>query len=281
MQIAVASGKGGTGKTTIATNLALSLAPEGPLQFLDCDVEEPNAHLFLHPTLGEEEAVNMPVPVVDEGKCTACGRCAEVCAFNAIAVLAGHVLTFSELCHGCGGCVRLCPEKALEEEAKEIGIIQRGNRGNIAFVHGKLKIGSALAPPIVEAVREQARRDGLVIIDASPGTSCPVVAAVKDVDYCLLVTEPTPFGLHDLDLAVQMLAKLGLPAGVILNRAGEGDEMIEEYCREKGLPLHLKIPFDRRYAALYARGSSLVQEYPHWRGAFRDLMEDIEGRVGK
>ncbi|NLP19120.1 MAG: P-loop NTPase [Firmicutes bacterium] len=281
MQIAVASGKGGTGKTTVAVNLALALAEKGPLQFLDCDVEEPNAHLFLHPSLGEEERVNMPVPVVDEAKCTACGHCAQVCAFNAIAVLAGHVLTFPELCHGCGGCTLLCPEDALREEPKEIGTIQRGHSGNISFVHGKIKIGSALAPPIVEAVREQARKEGIVIIDASPGTSCPVVAAVKDVDYCLLVTEPTPFGLHDLNLAVQMLGKLKLAAGVILNRAGEGDEMIEEYCREKGLPLHLKIPFDRRYAALYARGSALVEEYPHWREAFRDLMREIEGRVGK
>ncbi|MGI6143850.1 MAG: ATP-binding protein [bacterium] len=280
-QLAVASGKGGTGKTTVATNLALALAGEGPVQLLDCDVEEPNAHLFLRPTFWAAEAVTIPIPVVDETRCTACGRCAEFCAFNAIAVLAGQVLTFPELCHGCGGCTLLCPEGALREEKRKIGIVQKGQGGEISFVQGKLDIGSALAPPVVEAVREQAENRGTVIIDASPGISCPVVAAVRDADFCLLVTEPTPFGLHDLDLAAKMVAELGVPAGVILNRAGEGDEMVEEYCRRQGLPLLLKIPFARSFAAIYARGSCLVEELPQWRESFLDLGREIRRRVGR
>ncbi|HHW91366.1 MAG TPA: 4Fe-4S binding protein, partial [Firmicutes bacterium] len=202
-------------------------------------------------------------------------------AFNAIAVLAGQVLTFPELCHGCGGCTLLCPEGALREEKRKIGIVQKGQGGEISFVQGKLDIGSALAPPVVEAVREQAENRGTVIIDASPGISCPVVAAVRDADFCLLVTEPTPFGLHDLDLAAKMVAELGVPAGVILNRAGEGDEMVEEYCRRQGLPLLLKIPFARSFAAIYARGSCLVEELPQWRESFLDLGREIRRRVGR
>ena len=281
LQIAVASGKGGTGKTTVATNLALALAGEGPVQFLDCDVEEPNAHLFLHPALGEEEAVTIPVPAVEEGQCTACGRCAEVCAFNAIAVLAGHVLTFPELCHGCGGCTLLCPEGALREEKRKIGIVQGGQRGELVFVQGKLEIGAALAPPVVEAVRAKEQGMGTVIIDAAPGTSCPVVAAIRDVDFCLLVTEPTPFGLHDLDLAARLVAELGVPAVVILNRAGEGDELVEEYCQRQGLPLLLKIPFSRNLAAIYAQGKVLVEELPQWREVFLNLGREIGRRVGR
>jgi MinD superfamily P-loop ATPase len=279
VQIAVASGKGGTGKTTVAVNLALSMVGEGPVQVLDCDVEEPNAHLFLHPELNEVEAVTMGVPVVAYDKCDACGLCGEVCAFNAITVLAGNVLTFPELCHGCGGCILLCPQEALKEEEKEVGKITYGKGEGFTFIQGKLKIGSPLAPPVIEAVKERAAKEGDVIIDASPGTSCPVVAAVRDTDFCLLVTEPTPFGRHDLDLAARMVKQLGVPTGVVLNRAGTGDELIEEYCRENHLPLLLKIPFARSYAALYARGSSLVQEYPYWKKVFRQLRQEIGRRV--
>ncbi|MGI6574306.1 MAG: ATP-binding protein [bacterium] len=279
MQIVVASGKGGTGKTTVAVNLALSLVGEVPVQILDCDVEEPNAHLFLTHEFTKDEPVTMGVPQVDTDKCDTCGRCAEICAFNAMAVLAGNVLTFPELCHGCGGCVLLCPQGAIREEKQEIGKITLSEGQGFSLVQGKLKIGSALAPPVVEAVKKHASRNGDVIIDASPGTSCPVVAAVRDADFCLLVTEPTPFGRHDLDLAAQMVKQLGVPAGVVLNRAGEGDEMIEEYCREQHLPLLLKIPFAKSFASLYARGSCLVKEYPRWQEVFRHLRREIGRRV--
>jgi len=198
MIIAIASGKGGTGKTLVATSLALSLKDKERVQLLDCDVEEPNDHVLLKPTITHSELVVIPVPEVDEGKCTYCGKCAEVCAFNAIAVLGEHVLVFPELCHGCGACSYLCPEGAISEKAKEIGVVESGNSDGIAFAHGKLAIGEAMSVPVIRRVKEDARHQDTVIIDVPPGTSCPVVESIKDSDFCLLVTEPTPFGLNDL-----------------------------------------------------------------------------------
>ena len=200
MRIAVASGKGGTGKTTIATNLALSVGSN--VQLLDCDVEEPNAHFFIHPTFEVTRPITTPVPEVDEEKCTFCGKCSDICQFKAIAVLDKTVLVFQELCHSCGGCMEVCPENAITEKGRELGIIQTGHRNGIEFIHGKLRVGEAMSPPLIRAVREYELPDKLTIIDAPPGTSCPVIASVKDSDFVLLVTEPTPFGLHDLKLAV-------------------------------------------------------------------------------
>ncbi|MBO8126071.1 MAG: P-loop NTPase [Firmicutes bacterium] len=280
MIIAVASGKGGTGKTTIATNLALTLAENLPVQVLDCDTEEPNAHLFLKPTFETTEEVQIKIPVVNEARCLKCGRCTEVCAFHAIAVMGKRVLTFPELCHGCGGCLLACPTGAIKEAPKKIGVVELGYAGTIKFAHGKLAVGTPLASPVVKAVREKAERQRVVIIDAPPGTSCSVVNSVSGADYCLLVTEPTPFGLNDLVLAVGMVRKLGLPFGVIINRSDQGDRRIEEYCRAEKIPILLKIPFNRRLAALYARGGCIVEEYPEWKETFRDLWQRLQREVG-
>ncbi len=294
MIVSVASGKGGTGKTTIAVNLALALEDSVPVDFLDCDVEEPNAHLFLHPVLETSESVTLPVPVVDESKCNGCGICAEVCAFHAILSFGNRVITFPELCHGCGGCARFCPQGAISEAPKEIGVVETGWVGaraaeagpavavrGIRFVHGRVNIGTALAPPVVKAVRSKAApANGVVIIDSPPGTSCPVVASVKGSDYCILVTEPTPFGLNDLMLAVDMVRELGIPFGVVINRAGLGDDKVAALCRQENIPVLLEIPFDRRFAASYARGGQLVRDFPELGDSLRGLWRKIRAAAG-
>ena len=280
MIIAVASGKGGTGKTTVATNLALVLAGEMELKFLDCDVEEPNAHLFLKPEITGSEPVSIPVPRVDLERCTYCGICGEVCAFNAIMVGKETVLVFEQLCHGCGGCSYFCPEKAIEEIDRPIGVLESGAAGEISFVHGKLNPGEALSPPLIKAVKQRIEPEGLTIIDAAPGASCPVVEAIQGSDYCLLVTEPTPFGLNDLTIAVELLQKLGIPGGVVINRSlgGAGEDNIEAFCRREGVPILLKMPWDRDLASLYARGEAAANHLPAWRERFaglgRLIMED-------
>ncbi|NLI70181.1 MAG: P-loop NTPase [Firmicutes bacterium] len=286
MIIAIASGKGGTGKTTVAVNLALVLAGETELKFLDCDVEEPNAHLFLRPELKDSEPVSIPVPRVDLERCNYCGTCAEVCAFNAIMVGKETVLVFEELCHGCGGCAYFCPEKAIEEVDRPIGVLESGVAGEIAFVHGRLNPGEALSPPLIKAVKEKADPEILTIVDAAPGASCPVVEAIQGSDYCLLVTEPTPFGLNDLAIAVELLQKLNLPGGVVINRTfgDESEKKIESYCSQNGVPILLKMPWDKELASLYARGEPVVTHLPAWRDIFVDLgrriLED-ERRVRK
>jgi len=276
MIISVASGKGGTGKTLVATSLALSLSDNHKVQLLDCDVEEPNAHIFLHSTLNESQAVFLPIPNVDETKCTYCGKCAEVCAYNAIAVVQKKVLVFPELCHGCGACSYLCPESAISEEGKQIGVVEQSNLGNIDFIQGELAIGEIAAPFVIREVKEHINPASIVIIDVSPGTSCPVVEAVRGSDFCLLVTEPTPFGLNDLSLALEVVRKLGITCGVVINRAGVGDEKVDSYCHEQGIPILLKIPLDREIATLYSKGIPLVQGMPEWRSAFQRLFQDIE-----
>jgi len=279
MIISVASGKGGTGKTLVATSLALSLKDNHDVQLLDCDVEEPNDHIFLKPDITRSQAVGIPVPQVDKEKCTNCGKCAEVCAYNAIAVVKEYVLTFPELCHGCGACSYLCPEKAITEVPHDIGVVETGRAGGIAFGQGRLAIGQAMAPPVIRRVKALTDPDKLVIIDASPGTSCPVVEAVKDSDYCLLVTEPTPFGLNDLTLAVEMVRKLGIPCGVVLNRAGVGDGGTEAYCRKEGIPIHMTIPLDTGIARLYSRGVTLAEGMPEYQKDFSELYRKIEEAV--
>ncbi len=281
MIIAVASGKGGTGKTLVATSLALSLRNEKPVQFLDCDVEEPDAHILLKPLLSHQQVVSIPIPRLDEEKCTCCGKCAEVCAYNAIAVIEKKVLIFPELCHGCGACSYLCPEDALSETGKEVGILETGQSRGIEFIHGKLAIGEAMAVPVIREVKKQTNRERLAIIDVSPGTSCPVVEAVKGSDFCLLVTEPTPFGLNDLALAVDMLNKLGIPCGVVINRDGVGDSKVEEYCYREGIPILLRIPLDIRIAQLYSRGITLVEGMPKWQEAFLRLADKVREVVNE
>jgi MinD superfamily P-loop ATPase len=279
MIISIASGKGGTGKTTIAVNLALSLKN---VQFLDCDVEEPNAHIFLNPEIKGRSSAFIPIPEVDEAKCNACGKCREVCAYHAIAVIPsgegckGSVLIFPHLCHGCGACSLLCPQKAIKEVNKEIGVIEIGMSQDIQFVHGTLNVGEIMSPPLIRQVKEHINPTRTVIIDAPPGTSCPVIAAVRQSDYCVLVTEPTPFGLNDLVLAVEVLRKLKIPFGVVINRSDIGDDKVDQYCQDNKIPILLRIPFDREIALLYSRGIPLVQEKAEYKEKFREMFTIIE-----
>jgi len=281
MIISVASGKGGTGKTLVATSLALSLKDKYKAQLLDCDVEEPNAHVFLKPTITRSEIVTIPVPKVDEGKCTYCGKCSKVCVFHAIAVLGEHVLTFPQLCHGCGACSYLCPEKAISEEGREGGVVEWGHSDGLDFAHGKLTIGEAMAPPVIRKVKERANNNGIVIVDVPPGTSCPVVEAVKESDFCILVTEPTPFGLNDLVLAVDTVRELDIPCGVVLNRVGVGDKKAEEYCQKENIPILLTIPLDTEIARLYSKGITLIEGIPQWREDFLALFDKIREMVNE
>jgi MinD superfamily P-loop ATPase len=280
MIISVASGKGGTGKTTVAVSLALSLEARRSVQFLDCDVEEPNAHLFIKPSIERSIPVFIPVPEVDEGTCTFCGKCAEVCAHNAIAVIKNTVLVFSELCHGCGGCSLFCPEKAIEEVGKKIGVLESGAAGVLQFVHGKLDIGQPMSPPLIRAVKKTINKKRTVIIDVPPGTSCPVIEATKGSDFCLLVTEPTPFGLHDLRLTVETVRQLRIPIGVIINRAGFGDRDVEAYCQKENIPILMTIPFDRKIAVAYSEGIPVVEAIPAYRQKFFEIFERIEKTAG-
>lgn len=275
MIISVASGKGGTGKTLVATSLALSLQGQGAVQLLDCDVEEPNAHILLRPEIESSQPVLVPVPRVDKEGCTYCGRCSEVCAYNAIAVASTVVLVFPELCHGCGACSYICPEGAITEEGREVGVVQAGRAGRVRFVHGRLAIGEAMAGPLIRAVKGLADPAATVILDAPPGTSCPVVETIRGSDFCLLVTEPTPFGLNDLTIAVEVAREIGVPSGVVINRDGSGYEPAERYCAQEGIPVLMRIPFDRRIAEAYCRGETLAAAMPSWRKAFRELFEAV------
>jgi MinD superfamily P-loop ATPase len=273
MIVAIASGKGGTGKTTVAVNLAR--AYENGIQLLDCDVEEPNAHLFLAGRSAEEKAVTLPVPEFDEELCNSCGDCGRFCAYHAILAFLSKPVLISEMCHSCGGCALVCPRKAIREVEKRIGVIQQTDAGNIRLTTGSLDVGEAMSPPLIRAVRSHMHPDTPAIIDAPPGTSCPVIAAVRGADFALLVTEPTPFGLHDLMLAVEMVRALGISFGVAVNRTGIGDERVHAYCREQGIPILLEIPDDRRIAEAYSRGELLIEALPEYRPLFSQLAGDL------
>lgn len=269
MIITVASGKGGTGKTTVATNLAAVM--KSRVAYVDCDVEEPNGHIFLKPVITAAKPVGIPTPAVDKAKCTGCGRCADACRYNALACVNGNVLVFKELCHGCGGCTLACPERAISEFGHEIGTVETGASGDIAFIHGRLRVGAILSPPLIRATKAAAPKGHTVIIDAPPGTSCPVIAALRGSDFVLLVTEPTPFGLHDLKLAVETVRLMGIPFAVVINRADIGDNRVAAYCREEAIPILLEIPDDRRIAEAYSRGILAVEALPELRDAFGKL----------
>ncbi|MFO7534110.1 MAG: ATP-binding protein [Kiritimatiellia bacterium] len=276
MRIAIASGKGGTGKTTVAVNLARVLADSGQkAQYLDCDVEEPNGHIFLNPTIEASEPVGISVPVVDEKRCTGCRKCSEVCQYHAIAVLK-KALVFPELCHGCGGCALACPAHAIREQNRQIGVAETGRSAGVLFVQGRLNVGEPMAPPLIRAVKKEALTVGIAILDAPPGTSCPVVTTVRDADYVVLVTEPTPFGLNDLKLAVEMIRKLGLRHGVVINRADSGDQRVSAYCTGEKIPVLIEIPDDRRVAEAYSRGELAVSALPEYRLLFEKLWNHIE-----
>lgn len=276
MILAIASGKGGTGKTTVACNLAAAL--DSPVIFADCDVEEPNAHLFLKPHWDGTENVTVDVPEVDTARCSLCGACQEICQFKAIAVLPETLLVFQELCHSCGGCALVCPEKAVSWKGREVGLLGLGHRGRIRFVNGTLKIGEAMAPPLIRRVRQKASETpgaSLTIVDAPPGTSCPVVTSLWQSDYVLLVTEPTPFGLNDLELAVGAVKKMGILCGIVINRCDIGDERARAFARKENIPVLLEIPFDRQAAEYLAKGDVLVEVLPRWKEMMKELYRNV------
>ncbi len=273
MKIAVASGKGGTGKTTVSVNLARVFKRD--VLLADCDVEEPNAHLFLKTSDQSEKIVGIPVPEVNEDLCNCCGDCAKICQFSAIVTFGTTPLVFPEMCHGCGGCTLVCPTKAIREQNRRIGVIETSVAGNITLVTGRLDVGVALAPPLIRAVKNAIPESSAAILDAPPGASCPVIAAIKDSDFVLLVTEPTPFGLHDLTLAVDMIRELNLPFGVLINRMGSGDDRVHEFCRKENVSILMEIPDDRQIAENYSRGILIVDALPRYRTLFENLSEKI------
>ncbi|MDD3580745.1 MAG: ATP-binding protein [Desulfobacca sp.] len=276
MKIAIASGKGGTGKTTLAVNLAAALGNQA--QLLDCDVEEPNVHLFLPLVQGQKETISAPVPEVDLDRCNFCGACGQICQFSAIVPLEQTVLIFPEMCHSCGGCYLVCEPGALRERGRELGMIDRGlSQEGVHGVYGRLRVGEAMAPPLIRAVKARMDLSRTVIIDAPPGTSCPVIAAMKGADYVVLVTEPTPFGFHDLKLAVETVRTMKLPMGVVINRSDIGTAEVKNYCAREAIPVLLSLPYSRPVAEAYSRGQLLVKEIPGFKEQMLALFEQISG----
>jgi MinD superfamily P-loop ATPase len=278
MILAVASGKGGTGKTSISVNLAKVLG--FPVQLLDCDVEEPNAHLFLRGSLIGEEEISIAVPEIDATACNACDECVNFCQFNALASFCGAPLVFAELCHGCGGCSLVCTRKAIREKDFRIGVVRTFVDENVTLQSGCLDVGVSLASALVHSVKARLEKGVTAILDAPPGTACPAVATLRGVDFVLLVTEPTPFGLHDLTLAVDTVRELRLPFGVVINRVGIGDDRVHRYCATENIPVLLEIPDDRRIAEAYSRGELIVEALPEYRRHFERLWQAITSQSG-
>jgi MinD superfamily P-loop ATPase len=276
MVIAVASGKGGTGKTTISTNLAAVLADAGQqTQYIDCDAEEPNGHIFLKPNIEFTENVTVGVPQVDLAKCTGCDKCSQLCQYNAIVSMKGNVLVFENLCHSCGGCMAVCPAGAITESQRKIGIAEFGSSNSVIFGHARLDIGNIQTVSLIKHLKKKIRKNIINILDAPPGTSCPAVATIRDSDFVLLVTEPTPFGLNDLILAVDMVREFKIPFAVVINRSDIGDDAVVQYCRQKKIEILLQIPNDRKIAENYSRGVMITRAMPEYKQKFSALYNDI------
>ena len=276
MIISVASGKGGTGKTTVATNLALSI---GKIQFIDCDVEEPNANIFLNTKINDQEEVSVKIPEIDKKKCNYCGKCSDFCAYNALAVVPSNVLVFTELCHSCGGCFLLCPNNAINWNNRVVGRIEHGKIKEIDFYQGILNIGEMQVIPVIKELKRKINRENNVIIDVPPGTSCPVIESLFGSDFCILVTEPTPFGLHDLKLAIKVVRHLKIPFGVIINRDGIGNNEVEKYCNKERISILLKIPERKEIAHLYSKGIAFSSDNYEWNEMFGILFSKIKNEV--
>ena len=278
MKISIASGKGGTGKTTISTNLALSI---GDAQFFDCDVEEPNSNIFLKTDIVESEDVNVLIPEINKEKCNFCGKCSDFCSYNALALVKKDVLVFPDLCHSCGGCKLVCPKDAIEYKYRNIGKIDHGKKEGIDFYQGLLNVGEAQAIPVLKALKRKIDKGKNVIMDAPPGTACPVVETVETSDYCILVTEPTPFGLNDLKIAVDTVRLLGVPFGVIINRDGVGDNKVELYCQQEKIKILAKIPQSKEIAEFYSNGIPFVKKLSSWDNEFKKIFTVISEEVKK
>ncbi|EKE03633.1 MAG: cobyrinic acid a,c-diamide synthase [uncultured bacterium] len=276
MKIAVASGKGGTGKSTVSINLAYLLSKTyKDVCLLDCDVEEPNCHIFLNPCINKSEQVFMPIPEVITSKCISCGKCAQICEFNALAFVKNFVIVFPELCHSCGGCKLICPAGAITETGREVGVLEVGIASGFNFIYGSLRISEAMSPPLIKAVKKEAENFKLQILDCPPGTSCPVISSIEGADFVILVTEPTPFGLYDLKLAVDVVRKLNLPFGIVINKSGENDSLIESYASSEDIKILTRIPDDRRIAECYSRGEIILRELPEFKKNFEPLTQIV------
>ena len=275
MKIAVASGKGGTGKTTVAVSLALSW--DSAVTFADCDVEEPNSQIFLKPDITGSRQFSLQIPAIDEEKCNYCGKCREICRFNAITIFGKTIMSFPDMCHSCGGCFLVCDQGAIREAKRTVGTVEWGMAKEMAFFQGRLRVGEAMSSPLIKEVKKQAENSqtDLTVLDAPPGTSCPVIKTVRDTNFVVLVAEPTPFGLHDLKLAAATIATLDIPMGVVINKSGIGDNSVENWCKDQGIPVLMNIPFSRAAAEAYATGRPLVELQPELKTGFKRLIEEI------
>jgi len=275
MKIAIASGKGGTGKSTVVANLAFSLAERQPVAVVDCDVEEPNIHLFF-PAPSEDLPVTVQIPEIDSTRCTYCGACGEFCRYGALTIFKDRHLFLPELCHSCGGCVRVCPIGTINEIERQIGVVQiRKPTPALTLITGILQEGEVQAPPVIRMAKDQAEGHPLILYDASPGIACPVIETLDGVDFCIFVTESTPFGIHDLSLAYSVSEELGIPAGVVINRSDGDDGTVRDFCTEHSLPVLMTIPFERKIAAIQNKGNLIARELPGWKEQFIELFESV------